>query len=289
MPASSQAVERVLENYAQATRANLEFAGRKGLVASVSVREADEVMITADLHGHRRNFERLTKIAALESFPRRHMVMQEVCHGGPRYPKGGGCMSHLMIEDVAALKARFTDRFHFILSNHELGEMTDYPITKGGQMLNVMFYMGLQELYGEEYTQRVRKAMVEFLWSCPVAVRLPDDVFVSHSLPERVDVRGFDPKVLDAPMGDGEMTHREAIFSIVWGRDFRAENAAAFAKAVDARILVHGHEPCREGFAAPNEHQIILDCHRERFSYLMLPTAETLTHAELCERVRVVG
>jgi hypothetical protein len=289
MPASSDTVDRVLDTYARATRANLAAPGRKGLVVSVSSEAADEVMVTADLHGHRRNFERLVKIAALDSFPRRQLVMQEVCHGGPKYPKSGGCMSHLMIEDIAALKARYTDRFHFILSNHELGEMTDYPITKGGQMLNVMFYMGMQELYGEAATDKIRKAMVEFLWSCPMATRLPGEVFVSHSLPEQVDVRGFDATILDEPMGDGEMTHRDKLFSIVWGRDFRNENAAAFAKAVGARVLIHGHEPCRHGYSAPNHYQIILDCHRDRFSYLMLPTAEPLTHAELCERVRVVG
>ena len=289
MPVSSDVVDHVLDIYAQATRANQETAGRKGLVDCVSLETADEVMVTADLHGHRRNFERLVKIADLDAHPRRHLVMQEVCHGGPKYPTSGGCMSHLMIEDIAALKARYTDRFHFILSNHELGEMTDYPITKGGQMLNVMFYMGMQELYGQAATQRIREAMVAFLWSCPMAVRLPGDVFVSHSLPDKTDQRGFDASVLDEPMGEGEMTHREALFSIVWGRDFRPENAAAFAEAVGARILIHGHEPCRHGFHAPNSQQIILDCHRDRFSYLLLPTAEAFTHAELVDRIRVIG
>jgi hypothetical protein len=282
-------VEQVLDNYARATRANLETAGRRGLVVHVAADAADEVMVTADLHGHRRNFERLVAIAALDTHARRQLVMQEVCHGGPKYPKSGGCMSHLMVEDVAALKALYGDRFHFILSNHELGEMTDYPITKGGQMLNVMFYMGMQELYGEAATHRVREAMIAFLQSCPMALRLPTGVFVSHSLPENVDTFGFNAKILDQPMDAAAKQHREALFSIVWGRDFRSENAAAFARAVGARILIHGHEPCRDGFHAPNPYQIILDCHDDRFSYLMLPSAEKLTHAELCERVRVVG
>ena len=243
MPVSSDTVERVLDNYARATRANLESAGRKGLLVTVSADVADEVMVTADLHGNRRNFERLTKIAALDSFPRRHLLMQEVCHGGPTYPKSGGCMSHLMVEDIAALKARYTDRFHFILSNHELGEMTDYPITKGGRMLNVMFYMGLQELYGEAALQKVRSAMIKFLWSCPLVVRLPGDVFVSHSLPERVDARGFDPSVLEQPIGDQEMTHRETVFSMVWGRDFRPR----VGRARRARCPRDGSRRCAWG------------------------------------------
>lgn len=281
-------VDQAVTVFAAGEDANRQTPNRRGLVVEVGRDAADEVMITADLHGHRRNFERLLRIADLDANPRRHLIMQEVCHGGPSYPKSGGCMSHLLLEDIAGLKAKYGDRFHFILSNHELGEMTDYPIVKAGQMLNVMFYMGMQEMYGDR-TFAVREAMVSFLWSCPLAVRIAGDVFVSHSLPERVDLKGFDAQILERPLNGRDMPDKEKIFAVVWGRDFRAENAAAFAKAVQARVLIHGHEPCREGYAVPNPHQIILDCHRDRLSYAILPLAEDLTHAGIVERIRLVG
>ena len=73
-------------------------------------------------------------------------------------------MSHLLLEDVASLKNAFPDRFHFILSNHELAELTDFPIMKSGKMLNLTFREGLQQLYGDR-AEQVRHAYLEFLLS----------------------------------------------------------------------------------------------------------------------------
>ena len=149
-------------------------------------------MFTGDLHGHRRNFNLIRRIAALETLPRRHLVMQEVCHGGPTYPQNGGCMSHAIVEDIARLKVRYPDRVHFLLGNHELAELTDYPIQKNKQMLNVLFRMGLEQMYGSE-TERVREALLAFLGTCPLAVRISGGVFVCHSIPEGLDAAPVRP------------------------------------------------------------------------------------------------
>ena len=157
MVASIQYIERIIEQYAQAAVANLATAGRdpvadpgqqgtgqQGTVVTITAEMADEVMITGDLHGHRRHFNAIRKIAALDANPRRHLVLQEVCHGGPTYPHGGGCMSHAMLEDVAKLKVAFPQQVHFLIGNHELAEITEYPIQKNREMLNLSFRLGLQ-------------------------------------------------------------------------------------------------------------------------------------------------
>ena len=97
-------------------------------------------------------------------------------------------MSHAMLEDVAGLKAKYPQRVHFILGNHELAELTDYPIQKNKQMLNLLFRLGLQQMYGPA-ADKVRDAFREFLRSCPLALRLPCGVFITHTLPENVDTR----------------------------------------------------------------------------------------------------
>ena len=101
-------------------------------------------------------------------------------------------MSHVMLEDIARLKGRYPDRVHFLLGNHELAEMTDYPIQKNRQMLNVLFRLGLEQMYGAA-GERVREALLAFLWTCPLAVRIAGGVFVCHSIPEGLDHRPFDP------------------------------------------------------------------------------------------------
>lgn len=285
MVATFDYIEGVISNFRKATEANEDTPTREGNVVVLSAEIADDVMITADLHGHRKNFNAIKKIADLERRPRRHLILQEVCHGGPTYPSNGGCMSHGMLEDVARLKAAFPDRVHFLLSNHELAELTDYPILKAKKMLNLMFRLGLQEMYGPA-TEKVREAYTAFIRSCPLAVRLPGGVFVCHTLPERCDSRAFDQGILERPLEAPELLEHGDVFNLLWGRDYRAENAKAFAKQVGAKVLIHGHEPCPEGFNVPNDVQIILDCCGQPACYLTVPMDREYSHAELLPRIQ---
>lgn len=285
MVATFDYIEGVIGNFRRAAEANQQTPARDGNVVALTPDVADDVMITADLHGHRRNFNSIRKIADLERHPRRHLILQEVCHGGPTYPGNGGCMSHGMLEDVAKLKATFPDRVHFLLSNHELAELTDYPIIKNKKMLNLMFRLGLQEMYGAA-TEKVREAYNEFIRTCPLAVRLPGGVFVCHSLPERSDSRTFDRTIFDRPLEAADLLEHGDVFDLVWGRDYRIENARAFAKLVAAQVLIHGHEPCPEGYHVPNEMQIILDCCAEPGCYLTVPMNQELSHAQLVARIQ---
>jgi hypothetical protein len=79
------------------------------------------------------------------------------------------------------------------------------------------------------------------------------------------------------------------VFRLVWGRDYRPENAEAFARLVGARILIHGHEPCLDGFRAPNDRQLILDGQGDRACYVLVPLDGPLTHEELVRAVRRVN
>ncbi|MGD9644761.1 MAG: metallophosphoesterase [Pirellulales bacterium] len=285
MVASIEYIEEVVSTYEAATEANWKTPGREGNVVQLTPDLAEEVMVTADVHGHRRNFNLIKKHADLAAHPGRHLILQEVCHGGPTYPTNGGCMSHSMLEDVAKLKVAFPERVHFILSNHELAELTDYPILKSKKMLNLMFRLGMQEVYGAA-TERVRGAYLEFLRSCPLAVRLSNRVWISHSVPEGVDRRGFDAGIFTRDLDATDLQEHGDVFDLVWGRDYRPENAAAFARLVDADIMIHGHDPCPTGFRVPNDRQIILDCCAEKATYLIVPVAGQPSHAELVERIR---
>jgi hypothetical protein len=211
--------------------------------------------------------------------------MQEVCHGGPEYPgESGGCMSHLLLEDCIRLKTEFPERFHFLLSNHELAELGDFPICKSRRMLNVLFRCGINELYGPAGEQ-VRQAYLNFLASCPLAVRVEPGVFISHSCPDHCDRDPFDLSIFDRDLTPGDYKNGSPAFKLVWGRDFRPANADAFAKQVGAEILIHGHEPCEAGFSAPNKRQIILDGCCSQATYLMLPVGKKLTQTDVIARI----
>ena len=194
-------------------------------------------------------------------------------------------MSHLLLEDVARLKVSYPDRFHFLLSNHEWAEMTDFPITKSSKLLNLTFRCGLQAMYGDQ-ADRIREAFIPFLASCPLAVRVADGIVICHSAPERVRQMGFDLDVFERPLEANDFAPHGDVFRMLWGRDFSAENGKAFADLVEAQVLIHGHEPCASGFAVPNPHQLILDCCGRWASYVVLPMDPCLTHSEVVERIR---
>jgi hypothetical protein len=284
MVASIEYIDRVIAAYGQAAEANRQTPSRRGNVVVLTDEVGDDVMITADVHGHRQNFNAIVKRAALEEHSRRHLVMQEVCHGGPVYASNGGCMSYTLLEDVAKLKVRYPDRVHFLLSNHEMAELTDYPIVKGQKMLNLLFRYGLQEMYGPA-TEKVREAYREFLRTCPLAIRLPGDVVVCHSLPENLERVAFDKSILERELGMEDFEPNGSLFNMLWGRDYREENARRFAEQIGASVLIHGHDPCPQGYKTPNAVQVILDCCARPASYVVLPLNEPLDHAGIVERI----
>jgi hypothetical protein len=78
MTVSGEIVDQVQATCEDAAAANLVTASRRGNLIQLDHVAADDVMIAADLHGHRVNFDRLVRIADLDAHPRRHLIMQEV-------------------------------------------------------------------------------------------------------------------------------------------------------------------------------------------------------------------
>ena len=76
------------------------------------------LIITGDIHGHRRNFERIVAFADLANNPDRHILLQEIIHGGPEDSQGG-CLSYQLLFDVVRYKLTLPDRVHIIMGNHD--------------------------------------------------------------------------------------------------------------------------------------------------------------------------
>lgn len=280
---SAPSADETIAAFREAARVQNESPLRRGCLTTIGPDAADDVFVSADLHAHRKNFESILAKAELDRRPRRHLILQEVCHGGPCYADGG-CMSHRMLEDVARLVAEYSGRVHFLLSNHELAELTDYPIMKSRKMLNVLFRMGLVNAYGRE-ADRVRQAALEFIQSSPLGIRIGERTFVSHSLPERLDWDPFDATVFERSLRPGDLMEEGAAFRIVWGRDFREENVEIYLHAVQADVLLSGHEPAPAGYQLPNSRQIILDCCHDEARCAIVPTSGPIDQTRLVQKL----
>ena len=62
-----------------------------------------ELITTGDIHGHRRNFERIVSFSDLGNNPNRHVMFQEIIHGGPE-DEEGRCQSYKLLFDAIRYK-----------------------------------------------------------------------------------------------------------------------------------------------------------------------------------------
>jgi hypothetical protein len=122
-----------------------------------------------------------------------------------------------------------------------------------------------------------------------VVLRTANRILLCHSLPPASRLPDFDPAVLERDaFAEADMVPGGTVHSLVWGRDTRAETAAAFLAKMDADLLVSGHVPCENGFDTPNDRQLILDSLGSPAAYCLFPTDRPLTHAELVHRVSIL-
>ena len=195
-------------------------------------------------------------------------------------------MSHTILEDVAELKTKYPEQVHFILGNHELAELTDYPDPEEqADAQSVSFGWDCSRCTGRPPRESTRR-IARFLRTLPAG-----GAAAAGRVHFAQPARGRRRRRI-RPVGPRRATSRPTttasgsdVFRLVWGRDYRRENARAFAELVGAKVLINGHEPCHEGFIAPNDLQIILDCCGDKAAYVILPVGVELSHAEIMERV----
>ncbi len=278
--------DRLLKTLFKAADATRQTPGRKGRF--VQLQQADEVLVAGDMHGHIGNFQAVYHAADLANHPRRHLVLQEVVHGKFEYPFGGD-KSHQLLDLFAALKCQFPGQVHLLMGNHELAQWTDRLVMKNDRDLNKVFIAGVAEAYGPEKGPEIYNGYLRLFGVLPLALRTANRVFISHSLPREKVRDRFELRHLETDVFPPEdMTVGGTVYELLWGRDTRAENCAAFLKKVDCDYLVTGHITCDAGFSTPNPRQVIVDCCASPAAYILLPTNRAISPDEFRAGVRLI-
>jgi hypothetical protein len=268
---------KLLTTLSRAAAAFRAVPGRTGRV--IALADVEDVLVGGDLHGQLGNFRALMEKADLAHHPRRHLVLQEVVHGPFRYANGGD-KSHQLLDLVAALCCQFPGRVHFIPGNHELAQMTGREIQKNDADVNALFLSGVEAAYGQ-HAGDVYAAYLELIAAAPLAVRTPNRVFVSHSLPSERRIAAFLYEDLLRDTEPADLEAHGSVYALVWGRDTQPATVATFLKKVDADLLITGHIPLDCGFSAPNDRQLILDSMGAPAGYCLFPAEPSIKHDEL--------
>ncbi|QDU22507.1 metallophosphoesterase [Urbifossiella limnaea] len=245
-----------------------------------------EVLVAGDLHGHVGHFQGLLKAADLANHAGRHLVFQELIHGNYRYPSGGD-KSHQLVDLFAALKAQFPRQVHYLPGNHELAQWTGRKVLKADADLNAAFEQGATAAYGPEFGPQVYQTYLDLFKALPVALRTPNRVLVSHSLPSARQMSQFDPlRLLAAEYTDADLQPGGSVHGVLWGRDVTPANVADYLRRMAADFLVSGHIASDTGYSVPNDMQLIVDCAESPAGYALFPADRPLTHEELVASVR---
>jgi hypothetical protein len=253
--------DQVIETLGAAADENKMSALRQEQV--VRLPEEGELWMTGDIHDHRRNFDKLMRAVDLGSNPQRHLVLHELIHGD-RFDADGAEDSWYTLYQAAELKCDFPEQVHFLLANHDLAQIHGKGIMKAGLSVCEAFTKGIRKAFGDQRNV-VNVAVTEFLLSLPLAVRAPNGIFCCHSLPANDQIDAFDFSIFDRPLEGKDYAPKTGpVYQLIWGRGMSPETVDKFLAAVNADLIITGHQPQETGYAVNGtKHLIIASDHNQ--------------------------
>jgi hypothetical protein len=235
-------------------QANLHDGARQGNLIQLPAQGS--IVVSGDIHGHRRNLQRVVTLADLAAHPDRHVVLQEIIHGGEQ-DAWGGCLSYQVLLDAVRLKIQYPEQVHFLMGNHDTAFITQAEVVKEGREMN----RALTQALGREFGQagpEVESALRQFLISQPLAARTANRIWLSHSLPADRMVEHFDPQIMSRPLQISDCERPGSAYVLTWGRNLSARVLDQMAKAFDVDLFVVGHQPQSEGWCQGGPNLLIL-------------------------------
>ena len=216
-----------------------------------------ELVVAGDLHNHWRNYEKIKTFAALDRFPERHVILQEIIHGGALGPDGEDSSIQMLL-DAIDWAFQFPGRVHFLLANHDLAQIQAIPIMKDGYDLTDRFNRGFSVFYGSRAAE-VSAAFREFVHSMPLAGITISGIFLSHSLPGDLDLASFDAGIVRRTLTDADYQRNGSVYKMVWGRSQSEQTLAALSRLWWADVFICGHQMQESGFGVLGKNMLIVD------------------------------
>jgi len=238
---------------------------------------------TGDIHGHRRNFERITAFADLADNPDRHLVLQEIIHGGPENSQGG-CLSYKLLFDAVRYKLSFPNRVHIVMGNHDIAFINNSQVVKNGKEMNRSICSALDREFQQD-SVAIKLAIKQFLFSQPLAVRCNNRIWLSHSLPSDRLVDEFDKQILHKPLTNTDLVKPGSAYLLIWGRKHSQSLLDEMAKLLDVDIFILGHQPQEQGWRVAGKNLLIIASDHNHGCLLPINLAKSYTMEDLIDSV----
>jgi len=241
------------------------------------------VILTGDIHGHRRNFERIVAFADMDHNPERHVILQEIIHGGDEDAEGG-CLSYKLLFDVVRYKLSFPDRIHIVMGNHDTSFINSSAVMKNGKEMNRSMCSAVQREFGRS-GRDILLALKQFLFSQPLAVRCENRIWLSHSLPSDHSAEKFDPEIIERPLKINDVVRPGSAYLLTWGRRHSQPLLDRMAETFDVDIFVLGHQRQEQGWSRAGSNLIIIASDHNHGCLLPVDLAASYTIERLIDRL----
>ena len=242
-----------LQSLKQATEANWNNVHRKGSTAHLPAR--GNVLLTGELHDHTYFFAMICKLAKLHKNPDQHVVLHELIHG--EHMVNDMDFSVRLLLKAAALKAAYPDQVHIMLGNHELAQFIGSGTFKKGVTHVQAFNDGVDYIFGDR-SEEIHQAINAFIASMLLAVKCPNGIMCSHSLPSPNRMLEFDPKVIHRKIKQDDLADNSDVYALVWGRNQTPDVTSRLQFAWDTRVFVCGHQKADMGYETQTDSMLIL-------------------------------
>jgi hypothetical protein len=214
----------------------------------------------------------------------RHVILHEMVHAELNTLDQD--KSHELLLQAAMYKCQYPEQVHFLQSNHELAQLTDYPIAKNGRAVIEEFNRAVATAYGAGRAVEVLTAVNEFIASFPLAVITENRVWMSHSLPNVHDMPSFDIGVFSRPVTVQDLRESKTIFSLVWGRRHTREQLDRLAEMLNVDVFITGHQPQEMGHSVHYDRLIILASEHNHGCFLPFDLARRQSAEDLVRNIR---
>ena len=269
--------EKIIELLNKGMEANNEDKFREGNLVHLPTH--GNLVITGDLHGHRRNFERIVAMANLGQNKNTHVILQEIIHGGPE-DEEGGCLSYKLLFDAVAYKVKFPDRVHIIMGNHDTAFISNTDVMKNGKEMNVAMRAALDREF-RHASERIKLAIKQFLFSQPLGVKCKNGIFICHSLPGDHYAEKFDKRIFERQLRINDIIRPGSAYLLTWGRSHSQRLLDVMSKMLEAETFILGHQRQESGYCKAGNNLIILASDHDHGCILPIDLAKSYNTEEL--------
>ena len=273
--------QKIVDICHQAVQVNYSQPLRKGNI--IELPDNGSVILSGDTHGHRRNFERIVNKADLQNNPDTYVVFQEILHGGPE-DEFGGCLSFELYYDILEYQLAFPKQVILIMGNHDTAIINDIKVLKNGREMNEALKAAMRRRFAENFDE-VYAELKFCLLSQPLAIKTPNRIWMSHSLPSDPFVDDFDTSLFTCKLAPADLAKPKPAYQLTWGRKHSQKALDTLAETLDADIFLLGHQAQETGWKKAGDNLIILASDHNHGSMIKFDLDKNYSIQDLADRI----